>query len=165
MSSAANESRTQFLSFMLAGEVYAVDILRVKEIIEFGSLTRVPAMPAAVRGVINLRGRVVPVIDLAARFGIPESPVTARTCIVMMEIGGDDDAPTVVGIIADAVCEVLDLTAGQVQPPPSFGTPIGAEFLDGLAEGAGGKFTMLLNADRALSAAVSAPEQAAGPVT
>jgi purine-binding chemotaxis protein CheW len=162
MSSAASESRTQFLSFILSGEVYAVDILRVKEIIEYDSLTRVPAMPAAVRGVINLRGRVVPVLDLAARFGIPESPITSRTCIVMMEVGVDD-AATVVGIIADSVCEVLDLGPDQVQPPPTFGTPVGAEFLDGLAEASTRKFTMLLNVDRALNAALFSPGQVAEP--
>lgn len=156
MTSTATEPHTQFLSFVLAGEVYAIGILRVKEIIEYDSLTRVPAMPPAVRGVINLRGRVVPVLDLAARFGITESPITPRTCIVMVEIGSDDGA-AIIGIITDAVCEVLDLAPSQIQPPPSFGTSIGAEFLDGLAEAAGKKFTMLLNVDRALSAAMSAP--------
>jgi purine-binding chemotaxis protein CheW len=150
--------RTQFLSFVLVGEEYAVDILRVKEIIEYDNLTRVPAMPPAVRGVINLRGRVVPVVDLALRFGLPQSTITPRSCIVMVEIGTGEGA-IVMGIIADAVSEVLDLTSGQIQPAPTFGTSVGAEFLDGMAESTGKKFVMLLNIDRALSAAgFSAPE-------
>jgi purine-binding chemotaxis protein CheW len=143
--------RTQFLSFVLAGEEYAVDILRVKEIIEYENLTRVPAMPPAVRGVINLRGRVVPVLDLALRFGIKESVITPRSCIVMVEIAAEDGA-IVMGIITDAVSEVLDLAADQIQPSPSFGTVAAAELLDGMAETAGKKFVMLLNIDRALGA-------------
>ena|SRR5688572_11418747 len=150
-----NEQRTQFLSFVLGGDEYAIDILRVKEIIEYDTLTRVPAMPAAVRGVINLRGRVVPVLDLAERFGLSAITLTPRSCIVMVEIAAEDGA-AVMGIITDSVCEVLDLSADQIQPPPSFGTSVGAEYLDGLAEGASRKFTMLLNVDRALNAAMSA---------
>jgi purine-binding chemotaxis protein CheW len=142
---------TQFLSFVLAGEEYAVDILRVKEIIEYDHLTRVPAMPPAVRGVINLRGRVVPVVDLALRFGLPQSTITPRSCIVMVEIGTAEGA-VVMGIIADAVSEVLDLTTGNIQPAPTFGTAVKAEFLDGMAESTGRKFVMLLNIDRSLSA-------------
>lgn len=151
MNNTSSAPRTQFLSFVLAGEEYAVDILRVKEIIEYDSLTRVPAMPPAVRGVINLRGRVVPVVDLALRFQLPESIITPRSCIVMLEIGTGDGA-TVMGIITDAVSEVLDLTTDQIQPPPTFGTSVGAEYLDGMAESTGKKFVMLLNAERALSA-------------
>ncbi len=141
--------RTQFLSFVLAGDEYAVEILRVKEIIEYDNLTRVPAMPPAVRGVINLRGRVVPVIDLALRFGLTGSVITPRSCIVIVEIGTGEGA-LVMGIITDAVSEVLDLANEQIQPPPSFGTSVGAEYLDGMSESAGRKFVMLLNIDRAL---------------
>lgn len=154
MTNASSEARTQFLSFVLAGDEYAVDILRVKEIIEYGTLTRVPGMPASVRGVINLRGRVVPVVDLALRFGLPPITITPRSCIVMVEIGNQDgaDGAIVIGVITDAVSEVLDLAADQIQPPPSFGTSVGAEFLDGMAETDGRKFVMLLNIDRALGA-------------
>jgi purine-binding chemotaxis protein CheW len=160
MSTTSSVAFTQFLSFVLAGEEYAVEILRVKEIIEYDNLTRVPGMPPAVRGVINLRGRVVPVIDLALRFGLPESVITPRSCIVMVEIGTGEGA-IVMGIITDAVSEVLDLTADQIQPPPSFGTAVGAEYLDGMAESTGKKFVMLLNIDRALSGtALSASEPA-----
>jgi len=127
MSNTLTAARTQFLSFVLAGEEYAVDILRVKEIIEYNSLTRVPGMPATVRGVINLRGRVVPVVDLALRFGLPESVITARSSIVMVELAGVD-GDVVIGIITDSVSEVLDLDAEQIQGTPSFGTSVGAEF-------------------------------------
>jgi purine-binding chemotaxis protein CheW len=159
MTSTSSVAFTQFLSFELAGEEYAVEILRVKEIIEYDNLTRVPGMPPAVRGVINLRGRVVPVIDLALRFGLPESVITPRSCIVMVEIGTGDGA-IVMGIITDAVSEVLDLTAEQIQPPPSFGTAVGAEYLDGMAETTGKKFVMLLNIDRALSGSALSAEPA-----
>ena len=119
MSNTSTAARTQFLSFVLAGEEYAVDILRVKEIIEYNSLTRVPGMPVTVRGVINLRGRVVPVVDLALRFGLPESVITARSSIVMVELAGVD-GDIVIGIITDSVSEVLDLDPEQIQPTPSF---------------------------------------------
>jgi purine-binding chemotaxis protein CheW len=144
---------TQVLTFVLAGEEYAVDILRVKEIIEYNTLTRVPGMPASVRGVINLRGRVVPVIDMALRFGLPESVITPRSSIVMVEIdAADAGGDIVLGIITDSVCEVMDLAAEHVQPAPSFGTSVGAEYLNGMAEKGNHKFVMLLNIDRALGA-------------
>ena len=151
MTTTSSAHVTQFLSFVLAGEEYAVDILRVKEIIEYDNLTRVPGMPAAVRGVINLRGRVVPVVDLALGFGLPQSTITPRSCIVMVEIGSDDGA-IVMGIITDAVSEVLDLPTDLIQPPPSFGTSVGAEFLEGMAEASRKKFVMILNVERALGA-------------
>lgn len=142
---------TQFLTFVLAGEEYALDILRVREIIAYDTLTRVPGMPECVRGMINLRGRVVPVVDLALRFGLPASAITPRTSIVMVELPAAD-GELVVGVITDAVSEVLDLDAERVQPTPSFGTSVGGEFLNGLAERTDGssKFVMLLNIDRAL---------------
>lgn len=151
MTTTSSAAPTQFLSFVLSGEEYAVDILRVKEIIEYAELTRVPGMPPAVRGMINLRGRVVPVVDLALRFGLAASEITSRSCIVMLEIG-EGERSTVIGIITDAVSEVLDLAVDRIQPPPTFGTAVDAQFLDGMAESTGKKFVMLLNADRALSA-------------
>jgi purine-binding chemotaxis protein CheW len=140
---------SQYLSFFIGGEEYAVGILRVKEIIEYDVVTRVPAMPPCVRGVINLRGRVVPVVDLALTFGLPESPVTRRTCIVVVERAVDGDA-VVMGIIADAVSQVLDLRAEDIEPPPAFGTRARTELLDGMGK-SGRKFVMLLNLDRALA--------------
>lgn len=145
------ETRTQFLSFVLCGEEYAVNILRVKEIIEYDALTRVPAMPDCVRGVINLRGRVVPVVDLAARFGLGDSSLTRRSCIVMVELN-DGDESVVMGVITDAVSQVLDLDESAIEPPPSFGTRINTDFIQGMAE-SGRKFVIILNVDRALNAA------------
>jgi purine-binding chemotaxis protein CheW len=143
--------RTQYLSFVLGGEEYAVNILRVKEIIEYDLLTRVPSMPACVRGVINLRGRVVPVVDLAARFGLSESEITRRSCIVMVELQDGDDS-VVVGIITDAVSQVLDLADSAIEPPPSFGASINTAFILGLAE-LDRKFVIVLDVDRCLDVA------------
>lgn len=145
------EARTQFLSFALHGAEYAVNLLRVKEIIEYDALTRVPAMPASVRGVINLRGKVIPVVDLAARFGLPESVITRRSCIVIVECA-DGDATIVMGIITDAVIQVLDLAESAIEPAPSFGARISTEFIKGMAE-AGKTFVIVLDVDRCLDAA------------
>jgi purine-binding chemotaxis protein CheW len=150
LSAAPSLARTQYLSFALCGEEYAVDILRVREIIEYDALTRVPSMPASVRGVINLRGRVVPVVDLAARFGLQESEITRRSCIVMVELMVDDES-VVLGIIADAVSQVLDLAESDIEPAPSFGTSVDTRFIQGMAE-AGKKFVIILDVDRALDA-------------
>ena len=149
MTTTTAQQRAQLLIFVLAGEEYAVDILRVREIIRYTTPTRVPGMPASVRGLINLRGRVVPVIDLAVRFGFPESATTERTSIVMVETTSAE-GEVVIGIITDAVTAVLELAAEQIQPTPSFGTKVGAEFLDGMAEKGDQKFAMLLNIDRVL---------------
>jgi purine-binding chemotaxis protein CheW len=149
MTTTTAQQRAQLLIFVLAGEEYAVDILRVREIIRFTTPTRVPGMPASVRGLINLRGRVVPVIDLAVRFGFPESTITERTSIVMVETTSAE-GEVVIGIVTDAVTAVLELSAEQIQPTPSFGTQVGAEFLDGMAEKGDQKFAMLLNIDRVL---------------
>lgn len=146
---ASAEARSQYLSFFIAGDEYAVNILRVKEIIEYDAPTRMPAMPACVRGAINLRGRVVPIIDLAAKFGLPGSTVTRRSCIVVVEVLVDGE-PTVMGMIADAVSQVLDLQPGQIENAPSFGTRVRAEYLDGLGT-SGQQFVLILNIDRALA--------------
>lgn len=151
MTTTMSPLRGQILTFVLAGEEYGVDILRVREIIQYTRPTRVPGMPAAVKGLINLRGRVVPVIDLAVRFGFSESVITERSSIVIVDTTSAD-GEAVIGIITDAVTAVLELTHDQVQPAPSFGTSVGAEFLDGMAEQGDQKFVMLLNVDRAIGA-------------
>jgi len=104
--------QTQYLTFHMAGVEYAVGILKVKEIIEYGTLTRVPQTPASVRGVINLRGNVVPVVDLATKFGMPQSPLTNRTCIVIVEVDLDGEH-SVMGVIADSVSQVIDLPPSE----------------------------------------------------
>src|SRR5260221_654416 len=109
--------KEQYLTFFIRSEEYAVGILRVKEIIEYETVTRVPAMPVHVRGVINLRGAVLPVIDLAAKFGHGESAPARTTCIVVVETQVDGEL-LVVGLVADSVSEVVDLTSEQIEPPP-----------------------------------------------
>ncbi|WP_290662877.1 chemotaxis protein CheW [Aquabacterium sp.] len=140
----------QYLTFMLGGEVFALGILAVKEIIEYHSLTAIPMMPDCVRGVINLRGAVVPVMDLLARFGRPASEVTKRTCIVIVEVQSADQESQVIGVIVDAVNEVLDIAASDIEPAPDFGARIRTEFIQGMGK-VKGKFVILLNADHVLS--------------
>lgn len=142
---------SQYLCFRLAGEECAVGILRIREIIEYETVTKVPAMPPWVRGVMNLRGGVVPVIDLTVKFGLPESPVTRRTCIVIVEVALDGE-PAVMGIVVDAVSRVLELSPADVVPPPPFGTSVRVDYLLGLGT-LGDRFVLLLDIDRVLSAA------------
>ncbi len=139
----------QYLGFCIAEEEYAIGILRVREILEYDTVTRVPGTPRCVRGVFNLRGSVVPVVDLALKFGLPEREVTKRTCIVVVEVDLDGQR-TVMGVIADAVSQVLDLGQGDVVPPPAFGTRVAMDHLLGMAK-AGKKFILLLDIDRVLS--------------
>jgi len=139
----------QYLTFMLAGEAFAIGILAIKEIIEYHSLTEVPMMPPSVRGVINLRGAVVPVMDLLARFGRPPSEVTKRTCIVIVEIEAGDERQ-VIGVVVDAVNEVLDIAPADIEPPPSFGARIRSEFIQGMGK-VKGRFVILLDVDHVLS--------------
>jgi purine-binding chemotaxis protein CheW len=141
----------QYLTFMLAQEQFAIGILGIKEIIEYHGVTEVPMMPACVRGVINLRGAVVPVMDLLARFGRPSSAPTKRTCIVIVEVDAGDERQ-VIGIVVDVVNEVLDIAASDIEPPPAFGARIRNEFLQGVGK-VRGKFVLLLDIDRALSLA------------
>lgn len=148
--SVAHAEPTQYLTFMLAGEQFALGILSVKEIIEYHSLTVVPMMPDCVRGVINLRGAVVPVMDLLARFGRPSSDTTKRTCIVIVEVQTAEHDRQVIGVIVDAVNEVLDIAASDIEPAPAFGARVRAEFIQGMGK-VKGKFVILLNADHVLS--------------
>lgn len=127
------EARTQCLTFQLGNELFAVGILNVREIIEYGHLTVVPMMPDSVRGVINLRGAVVPVIDLRRRFGHAPTVVGRRTCIVIVETPTAEEAQ-VVGIMVDAVNEVLDIPDTQIEPPPAFGTHLRTDFIRGMAK-------------------------------
>jgi purine-binding chemotaxis protein CheW len=141
--------QTQYLTFMLDKEVFAIGILAIKEIIEYHTVTVVPMMPTWIRGVINLRGAVVPVIDLSARFGRRPAEVTKRTCIVIVEIE-TDAARQDVGAIVDAVNQVLDIPASDIEPAPAFGAKINTDFIQGLGK-VEGKFVILLNANHVLS--------------
>ncbi len=141
--------RAQYLTFSLGGTEYAIAVLRVREIIEYEVVTRVPATPAFIRGVINLRGSVVPVVDLASKFRLPESPVTKRTCIVIVEVEADGKK-IVMGVLADAVNQVVEFRPGEIEAAPSFGTPIRVDYLQGLGK-LGSQFVLILDTDRVLS--------------
>jgi purine-binding chemotaxis protein CheW len=141
--------KDQYLTFFIRGEEYAVGILRVREIIEYETVTRVPTMPAHVRGVINLRGSVLPVIDLAAKFGHGETVPTRTTCIAVVETLTDGEQ-LVVGLLADSVSEVLDIAVEQIEPPPSFGTNVRVDFLTGMGK-LDGRLVLVLDLNRILT--------------
>lgn len=145
----------QYLTFLLGGERFSIGILCIKEIIWYANLTDVPMMPACIRGVINLRGAVVPVMDLSARFGKPTTPVTKSTCIVIVEVGSEADQDSgdesqSMGIVVDAVQAVLEIPAAEIEPAPSFGARIRSDFIEGIGK-VNGQFVILLNVKQVLS--------------
>ncbi len=140
----------RYLTFGIGTEEYALGILRVREILQYGAVTRVPRTPGWVRGVINLRGSVVPVLDLAVRFGLPPSAISRSTCIVITEVALEGET-LVIGVIADEVSQVLELPPDAVMPPPSFGTRVRVEYLLGMGR-VGERLVLLLDADKMLSA-------------
>lgn len=139
----------QYLTFILSGETYAIGILGIKEIIEYGQLTEVPSMPSFIRGVINLRGAVVPVVDLSARFNKGSTTVTRRTCIVIIEVMSANEQQ-VIGVMVDAVNEVLEISPQDIEPAPSFGAKIRVDFIAGMGK-IDGRFIILLDVDKVLS--------------
>ena len=139
----------QYLTFMIAGEEYAISLLQVKEIIEYDTVTPVPKTPEWVRGVINLRGSVVPVIDLAVKFRLPASVAGRLTCIVITEVECGGEA-TIMGVMADSVRQVIDLKPEDVEHPPTFGTRVKVDYLLGMAR-SGKKFCLILNTEKVLS--------------
>ncbi|HTW57247.1 MAG TPA: chemotaxis protein CheW [Terriglobales bacterium] len=140
----------QYLTFFVAGEEYAVSILKVKEIIEYDTITSVPNTAPWIRGVTNLRGNVVPVIDLAVKFGLPASQASKFSCIVITEVSYEGDKLTM-GVMADAVSHVLDFSSDEIETPPPFGTRVRIEFLLGMGK-MGKKFCLILDIDKVLSA-------------
>jgi purine-binding chemotaxis protein CheW len=156
-----SEQGQQYLTFTLGTEVFAIGILAIKEIIEYSSLTSVPMMPPYVRGVINLRGAVVPVLDLAVRFGKQAGAVTKRTCIVIIEISTSGERQDV-GLVVDAVDSVLDIPADQIEPPPAFGARVSTDFIRGMGK-VNGKFVILLDVNSVLAPEEAGMLQAAGP--
>ena len=144
-----DQDQAQYLTFLLGGEMFAIGILQIKEIIEYGHLTTVPMMPEFIRGVINLRGAVVPVVDLSARFGRKQSDITRRTCIVIIEVESDDEKQDV-GVVVDSVSEVLEIPEKEIEPAPSFGTRIRADFINGMGK-VNGKFVIILGVNNVLS--------------
>jgi purine-binding chemotaxis protein CheW len=144
-----SSEQTQYLTFMLGREMFAIGILVIKEIIEYHNLTTVPMMPESIRGVINLRGAVVPVIDLSARFGRSPAQITKRSCIIIVEVESDGERQDM-GVIVDAVNQVLDIPASEIEPAPAFGAKIRTDFIQGMGK-VGGKFVILLDVGHVLS--------------
>jgi len=142
---AINETR-QYLTFKLMDEVYAVDVEKVREILEFSCITKVPQTPEYMRGVINLRGSVVPVIDMRLKFGLPESEKTVNTCIIVVEVLHEDET-VIIGALADSVQEVFELEPEQIEPAPHIGTKINTNIIMGMGKN-DGQFIMILNIDK-----------------
>lgn len=146
---AVDTAPQQYLTFTLGGEMFAVAILNVKEIIEYGTVTEIPMMPGFIRGVINLRGAVVPVIDLSCRFGGKSTEVARRTCIVIIEMM-EGDTKQDIGVMVDAVSEVLEIASSDIEPSPTFGAKIRTDFISGMGK-VNGKFVIILDVARVLS--------------
>ena len=140
----------QYLIFQVACEQYGLGILGIREIIEYGEITAVPMMPKCILGVMNLRGSVVPVIDLSARFGKGPSKPGRRACVVIVEAPAQS-ASALAGILVDSVSEVMDLGKGMVEPAPSFGAGIRTDFILGMGKKSDGKFVILLDSAKVLS--------------
>ncbi len=139
---------SQFLTFKLEGELFALGIAKVREVLEYSVATKVPRMPEFVQGVINLRGTVVPVVDVKLRLGLPPTQRTVDTCIVITEVDIDGET-TVLGALADSVQEVVDLDPSQIGPPPRMGSRVAADCLQGMGK-RDNEFVMLLDIDRVL---------------
>jgi len=151
MTNGQNEAlKRQFLTFVVGDEEYGVGITQAKEIIEYDTLTAVPGAPVFIRGVINLRGHVVPVVDLAVKFGRPASTLGRRSCVVVVEVQGEEGG-TVMGILADRVSLVAELPPDAIEPAPTFGTGVRTDWLLGLGR-MDKRFILLLDTDRVLSA-------------
>jgi purine-binding chemotaxis protein CheW len=146
MSAAENAVSTQYLTFKLSEETFALDVAEVREILDFTSVTKVPRTPAFMRGVINLRGSVVPVMDLRLKFGMSATEQTVNSCIIVVEVSMEGDQ-VVIGVLADAVQEVIDMEPEQIEPAPRIGTKLNMEFILGMGKHNGG-FMMILDIDK-----------------
>ncbi|OPY04348.1 MAG: Chemotaxis protein CheW [Syntrophaceae bacterium PtaB.Bin038] len=143
------EREGKYLTFSLAGEEYGIGILKVKEIIGMMNITPVPQTPEFVKGVINLRGKVIPVVDLRLRFALEAAAYTERTCIIVVEVAGTSGS-VMMGIVVDAVSEVLNIRGADIENTPAFGVKLNTDFILGMAKAAGG-IKILLDIDRVLS--------------
>ena len=149
MSTTAITETTQYLTYKLADEVFAVDVAKVREILDFTPATKVPGTPEFMRGVINVRGNVVPVVDMRLKFGLTKTEKTVDTCIVVMEITVDEDK-TVLGALVDSVQEVFEIEASQIEPPPRMGTRWRTEFIKGIGK-RNNELIIILDIDRVFS--------------
>jgi len=139
----------KYLTFRLSNEDYGLEILKVQEIIGVMTATKMPRMPAFVRGIINLRGKLIPVIDMRSKFSLPSQEDTAKTCIIVVQVAIENERVTM-GICVDAVSEVLNIQQSELEPAPTFGTKLDTDFMLGLGK-VGNKVVMLLDIDRVLT--------------
>ena len=149
MSVAEITETVQYLTFKLDEEVFALDVAKVREILEYNSITKVPQTPDFMRGVINLRGSVVPVIDLRLKFGMSGTDHTVNTCIIVAEVGMEDET-ILLGALADSVQEVNEMEPEQIEAPPHIGTRLNTDFIKGMGK-QGNDFVMILDIDRVFS--------------
>lgn len=149
MSVAGITETVQYLTFMLAEEVFAFDVAKVREILEFTPITKIPQTPDYMRGVINLRGGVVPVIDLRLNFGMSRTEETINTCIIVVEVSVNRE-PLVIGVLADSVQEVVEMEPQQIEPPPQIGISLKTEFIKGMGK-VDNDFVMILDIDKVFS--------------
>lgn len=133
----------KYLTFALHGEFYGIDVLKVREIIRLTEITAVPQMPAYVRGVINLRGKIIPVMDLRLRFGFPDSDKTEQACIVVVQVKLPDGKATQMGLVVDGVEEVVNIAAAEIEETPDFGAEISTDYIIGMAKIKGAVKTLL----------------------
>ena len=163
MSVAGIMETTQYLTFKLDDEVFALDITKVREVLDFTSITKVPRTPDFMRGVINLRGSVVPVVDLRLKFGMTKTEKTVNTCIIITEVTVDNET-TILGTLADSVQEVMDLEADHIAPAPKIGTSLNTEFIKGMGKH-NEQFIIILDIDKVFTvrelAAVQDTQEAA----
>jgi purine-binding chemotaxis protein CheW len=164
MAVAGTNDMTQYLTFRLEDEIFALDITKVREVLDYTIVTKVPRTPDFMRGVINLRGSVVPVVDLRLKFGMTATESGVNTCIIITEVQVDNET-VVLGALADAVQEVLDLGPESISPPPRIGTKLRTEFIKGMGR-QNERFLIILDVDKVFSvdelAAVRQDEPAAG---
>ncbi len=164
MSTAEITEITQYLTFKLGDEVFALDISKVREVLDFTTITKVPRTPEFMRGVINLRGSVVPVVDIKLKFGMPMTEKTVNTCIIISEVTVDGET-TVLGALADSVQEVIDLDPDHIEPAPKIGTKLKTEFIKGMGK-QGEHFIILLDINKVFSTeelALVKTDQVEGP--
>jgi purine-binding chemotaxis protein CheW len=151
---------TQYLTFKLDEEIFALDISKVKEVLDYTEITKIPQTPEFMKGVINLRGGVVPVVDMRLKFGMSETAKTVNTCIIIVEVTIVGET-TVLGALVDSVQEVLDLEPGQIEPAPRIGTRLQTEFIRGMGK-RDNRFIMILDIDKVFSADELAAVESAG---
>ena len=149
MSIAEMTETTQYLTYKLDEEVFALDISKVREVLDFTTVTKVPRTPDFMRGVINLRGSVVPVVDLRLKFGMSATEKTVNTCVIIVEVTVDGET-TILGALADSVQEVIDLGQGQIEPAPRIGTKLNTDFIKGMGK-QDERFIIILDIDKVFS--------------